>query len=75
MINFIGINPIKALVFTAVFNGVVSVPLLFLIARIARSEKIMGDYRSGKISNILVWSTFGIMAISAIAMFITLTQR
>lgn len=74
MINFIGINPIKALVFTAVFNGVVSVPLLFLIARIARSEKIMGDYRSGKISNILVWSTFGIMAISAIAMFIALSQ-
>ena len=74
MINFVGINPIKALVFTAVFNGVVSVPLLFLIARIARSEKIMGDYRSSKISNILVWSTFGIMAISAIAMFVTLSQ-
>jgi len=74
MINFIGINPIKALVFTAVFNGVVSVPLLFLIARIARSEKIMGDYRSSKISNILVWSTFGIMAVSALAMFITLSQ-
>jgi len=74
MINFVGINPIKALVFTAVFNGVVSVPLLFLIARIARSEKIMGDYRSNRISNILVWSTFGIMALSAIAMFVTLSQ-
>ncbi|PIT94947.1 iron transporter [Candidatus Falkowbacteria bacterium CG10_big_fil_rev_8_21_14_0_10_39_9] len=74
MINFIGIDPIRALVFTAVFNGVVSVPLLFLIAKIARSEKIMGNYRSGQISNILVWSTFGIMSASAIAMFITLVQ-
>lgn len=72
MINFIGIDPMKALVFTAVFNGVVSVPLLFLIAKIARSEEIMGDYRSGKLSNILVWSTFGIMAASAVAMLVTL---
>jgi len=74
MINFIRIDPIRALVFTAVFNGVVSVTLLFLIAKIARSEKIMGNYRSGQISNILVWSTFGIMSASAIAMFITLVQ-
>jgi NRAMP (natural resistance-associated macrophage protein)-like metal ion transporter len=71
-INFIGINPMKALIFTAVFNGVVSVPLLFIIARVARNEKIMGQYRSGRISNILVWATFGIMALSAIAMFVTL---
>ncbi len=72
MINFVGIDPMKALVFTAVFNGVVSVPLLFLIAKIARSDEIMGDYRSGRLSNILVWSTFGIMAASAVAMIITL---
>ena len=31
-INFIGIDPIKALIFTAVFNGVAAVPLLFFIA-------------------------------------------
>lgn len=72
MINFVGIDPMKALVFTAVFNGVVSVPLLFIIARIARNKDIMGEYRSGGVSNFLVWGTFAIMAVSAIAMFITL---
>lgn len=72
MINFIGINPIKALVFTAVFNGVVAVPLIFLIARIARRSDIMGEYRSGRWSNILVWLTFVIMLLSAITMFYTL---
>lgn len=72
IINFIGIDPIKALVFTAVFNGVVSVPLLFLIARIARSEKIMGEYRSGGVSNVLVWGTFVVMALSSLIMFYTL---
>jgi len=72
MINFIGINPIKALVFTAVFNGVAAVPLIFIIARMAGSKKIMGEYKSGWLSNIFVWATFVLMAAAAIAMFATL---
>jgi NRAMP (natural resistance-associated macrophage protein)-like metal ion transporter len=74
MINFIGIDPIKALVFTAVFNGVTAVPLIFIIAKIARNEKIMGKHKSGKISNFFVWGTFIIMAVAAIAMFFTLVK-
>lgn len=74
MINFIGIDPIKALVFTAVFNGVAAVPLIFLIARIARNKEIMGEYRSGWLSNTTVWITFIVMLASAVAMFYTLAQ-
>jgi NRAMP (natural resistance-associated macrophage protein)-like metal ion transporter len=72
MINFIGINPIQALVVTAVINGVVAVPLIFLIARIARSKEIMGEYRSGALSNVLVWATFVFMGAAAVAMFATM---
>jgi len=71
MINFIGINPIKALVFAAVINGVVAVPLIFIIALIARNGKIMGQYKSGWISNLLVWMTFAGMGLAAIGMFLT----
>lgn len=74
MINFIGINPIKALVFTAVFNGVAAVPLIFLIAKIARDKKIMGQYRSKWLSNTVVWITFSVMLASAVAMFYTLAR-
>jgi NRAMP (natural resistance-associated macrophage protein)-like metal ion transporter len=74
MINFIGINPIKALVFTAVFNGVAAVPLIFLIAKIARNKKIMGEYRSKWLSNTVVWITFSVMLASAVAMFYTLAR-
>jgi len=73
-INFIGIDPIKALVFTAVFNGVAAVPLLFFIAKIAGSKKIMGKHRSGWLSRSLVWLTFIVMGIAAITMFVTLGQ-
>jgi Mn2+/Fe2+ NRAMP family transporter len=72
MINFIGINPIQALVVTAVINGVIAVPLIFLIARIARNKEIMGEHRSGTLSNVLVWATFIFMGAAAIAMFATL---
>ncbi len=71
IINFIGINPIKALVFAAVINGVVAVPLIFIIALIARNKKIMGEYKSGWISNLLVWITFVGMGLAAIGMFLT----
>ncbi len=71
-INFIGINPIKALIFAAVLNGIAAVPLLFIIARIARNQTIMGVYRSGTLSTILVWTTFFLMTIAAIAMFFTI---
>ncbi len=71
-INFVGIDPIKALVVTAVINGVVAVPLIFLIAKIAASKKIMGENRSGWLSNTIVWITFLAMGTAAVAMFATL---
>ncbi|PJE58127.1 MAG: iron transporter [Candidatus Portnoybacteria bacterium CG10_big_fil_rev_8_21_14_0_10_36_7] len=71
LINFIGINPIKALVLTAVINGVISVPLIYIIARISRNEKIMGEYKSSNISNTLIWTTFFIMLASVVLMFIS----
>lgn len=71
IINFIGIDPIKALVYSAVINGVIAVPLIFLIALIAKNKKIMGEYKSRALSNIFVWLSFGGMAVSASAMIYT----
>lgn len=70
-INFIGINPVKALIYAAVINGVISVPLIFFIALIANNKEIMGKYKSSLLSNIFVWLTFSGMGIAAIAMFFT----
>ncbi len=71
LINFIGINPFQALIFTAVINGVVAVPLIFIIWRVAKNEKIMGEFKSGKLSNIFVFLTFVGMLAAAIAMLAT----
>ncbi|MDP3988356.1 MAG: divalent metal cation transporter [Candidatus Levybacteria bacterium] len=69
LINFIGIDPVKALIYAAVFNGIVAVPLIFLIGRIANNRKIMGEYQSGRLSKSLIWLTFVVMGMSAILMF------
>jgi NRAMP (natural resistance-associated macrophage protein)-like metal ion transporter len=72
IINFIGIDPVKALVFTAVLNGVAAVPLLFLIVKIATNSKIMGEFKSGWLSKTLLWFTFVFMGAAAAAMFYTI---
>lgn len=71
-INFIGIDPIKALVYSAVINGILSIPLIFLIGLMASNKKIMGEYKSGWWSTIFVWLTFAGVLLAAIGMIISL---
>lgn len=71
LINFVGLNPFKMLIFTAVFNAIASIPLIFIIAKMARNKNIMGSYTSGTLSNIFVWITFVVILLSAIAFFAT----
>jgi len=66
LINYIGIDPMKALVYSAVLNGFVAVPLIYLIGRISSDETIMGKYRSGLLSRTFIWLTFFGMAAAAL---------
>lgn len=70
LINFLGIDPIQALIFTAVFNGVAAVPLLWMIARVGNNSKIMGQYKNGIISNIFVRIALIVMSVAVIALFV-----
>lgn len=71
LFNFIGFDPIKALVFTAVFNGIAAVPLIYIIARISSREDIMGPHKSGWLSKLGLWIAFGVMAVFAAALLIS----
>jgi NRAMP (natural resistance-associated macrophage protein)-like metal ion transporter len=68
LLNFIGVDPIKALVLTAVFNGIAAVPLIYLIARISSRQDLMGEYKSGRWSRAGLWTAFVVMAVFAIAL-------
>lgn len=69
LINFVGIDPIQALIFTAVFNGIAAVPLLWMISRIGSDPNIMGDYKNGIVSNIFVRIAFVAMTLAVLALF------
>jgi len=65
IINFVGINPMEALVYAAVLNGIAAIPLLFIIASVASSSRLMGSFKSGWLSRFLLWATFAAMLVSA----------
>ena len=73
-INFTNIDPIKALVYTAVINGVTAVPILYTVMKIAYDRKILQDNVNGRLSNIIGWTTVVVMATSVDIMFVTFTQ-
>lgn len=69
-INFIGINPMKALVFAGIVQGFSTPPLMLLIMVITNRRSIMGDKVNGLAINILGWATTAlIFAASACLVF------
>jgi hypothetical protein len=69
--NLVGINPIKALVFAAVINGVAAVPLILLILLIGNNRRIMGPYVNGRLVNVVGWATFAAMGAAAVTLCLT----
>lgn len=55
--NFAGINPMKALVFSGIVQGISTPPLLLLIMLVTNNRKIMGRHVNGFWSNLLGWIT------------------
>lgn len=66
-INFLGIDPIKALIYAAVANGLVAPIILALIVQIASNKKVMGRWANSIISKSIGWIVTLLMAISGIA--------
>lgn len=69
VINIIGIDPIQALIFTAVFNAVASVPLLWMIFRVGNNKEVMGEYHNKLLSNLGVLAAFALMGIASLVLF------
>lgn len=69
-INFSNIDPIRALLYTAVINGFVSVPVLIVVSKIANNKKILGDKVNRRSSNVFATVTVIVMASAAVAMIV-----
>ena len=70
-LSFIGLNPIKCLVVTAVINGVVAVAIIAAMALPAASQKVMGEHSSGWLPNRLVCLASSGIAVAAIGLLLS----
>ena len=61
--NFVGVSPIRALYLAAILNGVAAPPLLVLILLLVRSKAVLGQHRSGVLSQLLVGGAAVVMAV------------
>jgi NRAMP (natural resistance-associated macrophage protein)-like metal ion transporter len=70
--NFTHLDPIKALIYAAVLNGLVAPIILILIVGMSGSKKIMGSHSNGFLANIFGWLVTGTMIIVGLATLIIL---
>ncbi|MEP6927564.1 MAG: Nramp family divalent metal transporter [Ginsengibacter sp.] len=68
LINYLGISPVQALLYTAVLYGLTSPILIGIVMHIANNKKIMKEHTNGKVSNILGFLTLIIMTAAAIVL-------
>jgi Mn2+/Fe2+ NRAMP family transporter len=72
-INFVDIDPIKALFWCAVINGVVAVPLMIMIMImiLAKQKKVMGAFTLPRPLWAMGWLCTAAMAVAVVIMFVT----
>lgn len=71
ILNFTALDPIKALFWSAVVNGVTAVPIMIMIMLLASRQRVMGQFTLGPWLKALGWIATAVMAAAAIAMFAT----
>ena len=72
VINFIGFDPIKVLIYSAVLNGLIAPIILFFIVRISSNKIIMNERVNHPVVTIVGWFTTAIMALVAVATILSI---
>ncbi|HLJ59224.1 MAG TPA: divalent metal cation transporter [bacterium] len=71
LINYVGINTIDALFWTAIINGFLTPPLLVLLMLISNNPEVMGKRVNGMALNVVGWSTTVVMTAAVVALAAT----
>ncbi|HEY2112829.1 MAG TPA: divalent metal cation transporter, partial [Dongiaceae bacterium] len=68
IMNFLPIDPIKALFWSAVINGLVAVPIMAIMMLIATRKRVMGEFRLSPRLRLMGWLSTAAMALAALCM-------
>ena len=69
-INFSSIDPIQALIYSSVINGIIAIPVLFAIMRISNDKELLGSRTNDRIRNLIGWATFSVMVVGVAIFFL-----
>jgi Mn2+/Fe2+ NRAMP family transporter len=67
-LNFLGFNPMKALVWSGVVQGFSTPPLLLLIMLMTNNRRIMGERVNGLGTNVLGWTTTAVIFLASLGL-------
>jgi len=67
--GFFDVDPMKALVLSAIVNGVISVPIMVVLMLVGQSESVMGRFTISSRHRLLGWAATGVMAAAVVFMF------
>ncbi|HEX2828374.1 MAG TPA: divalent metal cation transporter [Burkholderiales bacterium] len=70
-LNFSSVDPIKALFWSAVINGVIAVPIMAVMMLLSAREDVMGPFVVTTRLKVLGWLSTGVMAVAVLAMLVT----
>src|SRR5271165_2564971 len=70
-LNYIGLNAVKMLFWSAVINGLLAPPLILLVILLTSSRRVMGEHLNSPLLRSLGWTTFAVMTAAAVGMLIT----
>jgi len=74
VLNFTPIDPIKALFWSAVINGVVSVPVMVMMMLLGANKAVMGEFTLTRGLKSVGWLATGVMAVAVGAMFVSMAM-
>jgi NRAMP (natural resistance-associated macrophage protein)-like metal ion transporter len=74
LVDLIKINPITALFYVAVINGVISVPLIAIIIKLADDKRVVREFKSRKSYRIIAWITFVFIGAASLFMIFNLIR-
>jgi NRAMP (natural resistance-associated macrophage protein)-like metal ion transporter len=72
VVDFVGLDPIKALLWSAVVNGVIVVPVMVAMMIVGSRSDLMGAFPASRGQRIGGWLTTAMMTVAAVAMFATM---
>jgi Mn2+/Fe2+ NRAMP family transporter len=70
-LNFLHIDPVKALFWAAILNGIVAAPLMAVIMIMASSRKVMGKLVIPSYLKVMGWIATAVMLCACIGVFVT----